>query len=111
LITADCGVEYVLVLRLPTVGYRPAELNYFKIAPVMDESLSGYAHRLKVADRERLGQLPPETAQAEVEAILNATHWTVKDDSQLAWPGDLADDDPALWFGSHALGEDVDGGE
>ncbi|TWT95463.1 hypothetical protein [Neorhodopirellula pilleata] len=77
----------------------------------MDESLSRYAHRLKTADRERLSQLPPETAQAEAEAILNATHWTVKDDSQLAWPGDLAEDDAALWFGSQALDEKVDDGE
>lgn len=104
-------VEYVSVIRLLAVGYRRAELNYFQIAPIMDESLSRYAHRLKAADRERLGQLPPEAAQAEVEAILNATHWTVKDDSQLAWPGDLADDDAALWFGSQALNEEVAGGE
>jgi len=81
------------------------------MAPVMDESLAHYAHRLKAADRELLTQLPPEAAQAEVEAILNATHWTVKDDSQLAWPGDLADDDAALWFESHALNKEATGGE
>ena len=77
----------------------------------MHESLSRYAHRLKAADRERLAQFPPEKAQAEAEVILNATHWTVKDDSQLAWPGDLAEDDVALWFGSQALDEEVAGGE
>ncbi len=104
-------VEYLSVSPLPAVSYRGVELNCIQVAPVMDESLSRYAHRLKAADRERLAQLPPETAQAEAEAILNATHWMVKNDSQLAWPGDLADDDDALWFGSQALDEEVDGGE
>lgn len=77
----------------------------------MDETLSHYAHRLKAADRKRLGQLPPDVAQAEVEAVLNATAWRVKDESQLAWPGDLADDDAALWFGSNTVDEELAGGE
>lgn len=66
----------------------------------MNESLALNTRRLKEADRERLSQLSPKTAQAEVEAVLNASAWKIKDESQLAWPGDLADDDETLWFGS-----------
>jgi hypothetical protein len=77
----------------------------------MDETLSHYAHRLKAADRKRLAELPPEVAHQEATAVLNAADWRVKDESQLAWPGDLADDDDALWFGSDAANEELAGGE
>ena len=76
----------------------------------MKESLSQYARRLKEADRERLSQLPPDVAQAEVEAVLNSSTWKIKDESQLAWPGDLADDDETLWFGKGFDSEDIASG-
>ncbi len=76
----------------------------------MKESLSQYARRLKEADRERLSQLPPDVAQAEVEAVLNSNTWKIKDESQLAWPGDLADDDETLWYGIGFDSEDIASG-
>ena len=74
---------------------------------VMKESLSQYARRLKEMDRELLSQLPPAVAQSEVEAALKASTWRIKDESQLAWPGDLADDDETLWFGSGFDGDGI----
>lgn len=48
----------------------------------------------KRADRERLNRLPPDEAQASADAILQPRLWKVVDPQELAWPGDLADDDP-----------------
>lgn len=47
----------------------------------------------KRADRERLSQLPPAEAQAAADAVLQPKLWKVVDSKELAWPGDLADDD------------------
>ncbi|HUG92235.1 MAG TPA: hypothetical protein VML55_15445 [Planctomycetaceae bacterium] len=57
------------------------------------QSLQELAARLKKQDREALAALPPEAAQAEVDQILLPHLWQVTDPSQLAWPGDLADED------------------
>jgi hypothetical protein len=48
---------------------------------------------LKKADRAELAALPPDEAQAAVEQILFPRLWRIEDPRQLAWPGDLADDD------------------
>ena len=48
---------------------------------------------LKKADRAELAVLPPDEAQAAVEQILHPRLWRIADPRQLAWPGDLADDD------------------
>ena len=48
---------------------------------------------MKQADRLALAALPPDEAQALVEALLQPRLWQIDDPSQLAWPGDLADDD------------------
>ena len=76
----------------------------------MNESLALYTRRPKKADRERLSQLSPEISQAEVEAVLNASAWKIKHESQLAWPGDLADDDETLWFAGRIDGEGIANG-
>jgi hypothetical protein len=47
----------------------------------------------KKADRDELSALPADVAQAAVEQILHPRLWQVKDTDQLAWQGDLADDD------------------
>ena len=59
-----------------------------------NETLAEYARRLKQEERERLNQLLPSTAQAEVEAVLDARAWKVKNESELIWPGDLGTEDP-----------------
>ena len=48
---------------------------------------------LKHADRLELAALPSEEAQAIVEALVQPRLWRIDDPAQLAWPGDLADDD------------------
>ena len=57
------------------------------------ESLLDLAARLKREDRQGLAALPPDVAQAEVDRILFPRLWRIADPSQLAWPGDLADED------------------
>lgn len=49
--------------------------------------------KLKRAHRVELQRLPPDEAQAVVEAILHPRLWRVENPKQLAWPGDLADDE------------------
>ena len=56
------------------------------------ESLLAYAQRLKNIDREKLAQLAPTQAQAEVDAILLPAQWKISQPSELAWSGDMADD-------------------
>jgi hypothetical protein len=48
---------------------------------------------LKKADRAQLLAMPPDEAQAAVEQILHPRLWRIENLEQLAWPGDLADDD------------------
>jgi len=48
---------------------------------------------LKKADRAALLALPPDEAQAAVEQILHPRLWRIENPEQLAWPGDLADDE------------------
>jgi hypothetical protein len=48
---------------------------------------------IKKADREELMAMPPDEAQAAVEQILHPRLWRIQDPRQLAWPGDLADDE------------------
>lgn len=62
----------------------------------VSESILEMAARLKEADRQALAALPPEVAQAEVDKILFPRLWHVADPAQLAWPGDLADEDDGL---------------
>lgn len=47
---------------------------------------------LKKADRTALLAMSPDEAQQAVEQILHPRLWRIEDTSQLAWPGDLADD-------------------
>ena len=48
---------------------------------------------LKCARRDDLNALSPDDAQAVVEGILHPRLWRIEDPNQLAWPGDLADDE------------------
>ncbi len=56
------------------------------------ESLREFARRIKGADRLLLQQLDATAAQAEVNAVLVASQWTIADRSELVWLGDLGDD-------------------
>ena len=47
----------------------------------------------KRANRERLNILPVDEAQAKADSILQPRLWHVVDPRELAWPGDLADED------------------
>lgn len=49
--------------------------------------------RVKQADRDALKAITPEAAQQAVDAVLHPGLWRVPDPEQLAWPGDLADDE------------------
>lgn len=55
------------------------------------ESLLESTQQIKIADRQRLANMEPEQAQAEVDAVLVDLKWTVCDPSELIWPGDLGD--------------------
>jgi len=48
---------------------------------------------LKKAHRAELLRLPPDEAQAAVDRILHPRLWRIENPEQLAWPGDLADDE------------------
>ena len=56
------------------------------------ESLQEYAQRIKRVDRRLLGQLDPTAAQAQVDAVLVPSQWTIADRSKLVWLGDLGDE-------------------
>ncbi len=56
------------------------------------ESLLDYALRIKGADRLHLKKLSAADAQAEVDAVLVASQWTIADRSELIWLGDLGDE-------------------
>ncbi len=56
------------------------------------ESLLAYAQRIKAEDRRRLNALDASQAQAEVDAVLGVSQWTIVNRSQLIWPGDLGDE-------------------
>ena len=49
--------------------------------------------QLKEAHRVELLRLPPDEAQAAVDRILHPRLWRIENPKQLAWPGDLADDE------------------
>ncbi len=55
------------------------------------KALFDQVQNLKIADRKRLAALPPEQAQAEVNALLVDLKWSVCDPNDLVWPGDLGD--------------------
>jgi hypothetical protein len=47
----------------------------------------------KRADRAALLAMSPDEAQAAVEQVLYPRLWRIASPEQLAWPGDLADDE------------------
>lgn len=69
------------------------QLRTIKLNPSnpKSEKLIEFAQRMKNADRQLLSQLNANQAQAEVDAVLAALHWTISDPKDLVWHGDLGD--------------------
>ncbi len=61
------------------------------------ESLLAYSERIKSVDRLWLWQLDLTQAKIELERVMMPSQWTICDQSDLIWPGDLGDEpeDPA----------------
>lgn len=55
------------------------------------ETLLKTAQAIKDAERQRLANMEPEQAQAEVDAVLVDLGWKIQNPAELVWPGDLAD--------------------
>ncbi|MEQ1828850.1 MAG: hypothetical protein ABL921_23000 [Pirellula sp.] len=54
--------------------------------------LLDWSKQIKAEDREQLAKLSPIDAQLIAQSVLDPKLATVKNEGELAWPGDLADD-------------------